>query len=182
MIDQTCVLPSILIETSRGAYPDQESACKRKKLSGASYNYKDNTLIGGTNLSGRYPLYSGISERGGRNVILSNGKILAYETCGTELTDIQLSQIGFNNTTYPLETPELINPRTLNFVCNYSQNYINYSLGPSGTIYYGFTYKEGQYKYVPLGLGNRWYRTTDNKFKIFDRGLVVNTIDNITFC
>lgn len=179
---QTCVLPSILIETSRGAYPDQESACKRKKLSGASYNYKDNTLIGGTNLSGRYPLYNDLSERGGRNVILSNGKILAYETCGTELTDIQLSQIGFNNTTYPLETPELINPRTLNFVCNYSQNYINYSLGPSGTIYYGFTYKEGQYKYVPLGLGNRWYRTTDNKFKIFDRGLVVNTIDNITFC
>ena len=178
----TCILPQIQIETSRGSYPDQESACKRKKSSGVSYNFKDNTLIGGTGLSGRYPIYSGVQERGGRNVILENGKILAYETCGTELTDIQYSEIGFNNEIYPLETPELINPRTLNFVCNYSQRYINYSLGPSGIVYYGFNYKEGKYKYVPLGLGLRWYRTTDNKFVIFNKGLVTNIINEITFC
>lgn len=177
-----CILPQIQIETSQGSYADQESACKRKKSSGATYNYKDNTLIGGTGLSGRYPIFSGTSERGGRNVVLENGKILAYETCGTELTDIQYSEIGFNNEIYPLETPELINPRTLNFVCNYSQRYINYSLGPSGVVYYGFTYKEGKYKYVPLGLGLRWYRTTDGKFVIFNKGLVTSTIDEITFC
>ena len=178
----TCVLPTLQIETSRGSYPDQESACKRKKSSGVSYSFKDNTLIGGTGLSGRYPIYSGTQERGGRNVILENGKILAYETCGTELTDIQYSQIGFNKNLYPLDTPELINPRTLSWICSLSQTYITYSLGPSGVVYYGFNYKEGKYKYVPLGLGIRWYRTTDNKFVIFNRGLIVNTIDEITFC
>jgi len=177
-----CILPQIQIETSQGSYADQESACKRKKSSGTTYSYKDNTIIG-TNLSGRYPLYSGVQERGGRNVILENGKILAYEICGTELTDIQYSEIGFSNAVYPLETPELINPSTLSrFVCPYSQNTINYSLGPSGVVYYGFNYKEGKYKYVPLGLGIRWYRTLDNKFVIFNKGLIVNTIDEITFC
>jgi len=178
-----CVLPTLSIETSRGSYPDQESACKRKKSSGTSFNFKDNTLLGsGRGLSGRYPLFEQ-QGRGGRNVILANGKILAFETCGTELTDIQYSSIGFNNSTYPLRTPELINPRTLSrFICSYSQQYINYSLGPSGIVYYGFNYKGGQYKYVPLGLGIRWYRTTDNKFVIFDRGLVTDIIDNITFC
>ena len=186
-----CILPTLDIYTLRGAYPSQEEACKRTKtLPGTTtFTYKDNTLrsyqsgnFSTPNLSGRYPLWSGIQERGGRNVILENGKILAYETCGTELTDIQYSEIGFPNSTYPLETPELINPRTLNFVCNYSQNFINYSLGPSGVVYYGFNYKEGKYKYVPLGLGIRWYRTTDNKFVIFDKGLIVDTIENITFC
>jgi len=179
-----CDLPSIQIYTVKGAYPSQEEACKRTKtLTGStSYRYKDNTLIG-PKISGRYPLWSGTQEKGGRNIILENGKILAYETCGTELTDIQYSEIGFPNSTYPLKTPELINPSTLNrFVCPYSQNTINYSLGPSGVVYYGFNYKEGKYKYVPLGLGIRWYRTIDNKFVIFNKGLVIDTIDEITFC
>jgi len=176
----TCNLPQISIEISNGSYTDQESACRRKKLAGVSYNYKDNTLIG-ANLTGRFPVFEG-RERGGRNIILENGKILAYETCGTELTDIQYSEIGFNNEIYPLETPELVNPSRIRFICNYSQRYINYSLGPSGIVYYGFNYKEGKYKYVPLGLGIRWYRTTDDKFIIFNRGLVTNTIDEITFC
>jgi hypothetical protein len=115
--DNNCDLPTLDIYTVKGAYPSQEEACKRKKtLSGTTtYNYKDNTLIGGTNLSGRYPIFEWNTERGGRNVILENGKILAYETCGTELTDIQYSQIGFNNSLYPLETPELINPSNFKF-------------------------------------------------------------------
>ena len=179
-----CILPTLDVYTLKGAYPSQEEACKRSKtLSGTTtFTYKDNTLIN-SKLSGRYPLWSGTQERGGRNVVLENGKILAYEICGTELTDIQYSEIGFNNAVYPLETPELINPSTLSrFVCPYSQNTINYSLGPSGVVYYGFNYKEGKYKYVPLGLGSRWYRTIDNKFVIFNKGLIVNTIDEITFC
>ena len=178
-----CVLPTLKIETSKGAYTDQESACRRDKSSGVTFSFKDNTLLGsGRGLSGRYPLFEGEGGRGGRNVILENGKILSFETCGTELTDIQYSEIGFNNETYPLETPELINPSTLRFVCNYSQRFINYSLGPSGVVYYGFNYKEGKYKYVPLGLGLRWYRTTDGKFVIFNKGLVTQIIDEITFC
>ena len=43
-------------------------------------------------------------------------------------------------------------------------------------------YKEGKYKYVPLGLGLRWYRTTDDKFVIFNSGIITNIIENITFC
>ncbi|MBT3423619.1 MAG: hypothetical protein HN431_12520 [Bacteroidetes bacterium] len=81
-----------------------------------------------------------------------------------------------------LETPELINPRRLRWVCSTSQRFENYSLGPSGVVYYGFNYKNGQYKYVPLGLGIRWYRTSGGKFVIYNRGLVTNTIENITFC
>ena len=179
-----CILPNLNVYTLEGAYSTQEEACARGKTQAGSiaYNYKNNTLIGGTSLTGRYPLYNGVNERGGRNVILENGKILAYETCGTELTDIQYSEIGFNNEIYPLKTPELVNPSSLRFLCNYSQRYINYSLGPSGVVYYGFNYKEGKYKYVPLGLGIRWYRTTDNKFVIFNKGLVTDIIDEITFC
>jgi hypothetical protein len=177
-----CVLPTLNLETSRGSYPDQESACRRRKIGGTTFSFKDNTLLGsGRSLTGRFPIFEG-QLRGGQNVILENGKILAYETCGTELTDIQYSSIGFNKNIYPLDTPELINPSRFRFICNYSQKYETYSLGPSGVVYYGFNYKEGKYKYVPLGLGIRWYRTTDNKFVIFNKGLVVDTIDNITFC
>jgi hypothetical protein len=183
--DNGCQLPLLEIYTVKGAYPSQEEACKRRKNGAGSngYNYKDNTLLGsGRGLSGRYPLYEGVTEKGGRNVILENGKILAYETCGTELTDIQYSKIGFPNSTYPLKTPELINPSWFNFVCNYSQKYETYSLGPSGVVYYGFNYKGGKYKYVPLGLGIRWYRNTNNEFVIFNKGLIVDTISPITFC
>ena len=128
-------------------------------------------------------MFEGEGGRGGRNVILENGKILSFETCGTELTDIQYSEIGFNKNVYPLDTPELINPSQLRFICNYSQRYINYSIGPSGVVYYGFNYKEGKYKYVPLGLGIRWYRKKEgDKFVILNKGLIVETIDNITFC
>ena len=178
-----CELPFYTIFTNRGNFSTQEEACKRKKtLSGSTtFTYKDNKLVG-SNLSGRYPLYSGTSERGGTNIILSSGNIIGFETCGSELTNVQLSFIGYNNSLYPLETPELINPRTLNWICSTSQRFENYSLGPSGVVYYGFNYKNGQYKYVPLGLGIRWYRTSDGKFVIYNRGLVTNTIENITFC
>ena len=176
----TCVLPTLEIETINGSYPDQESACSRRKASGVTFNFKDNTLIG-SSLTGRFPVFEGI-ERGGRNVILENGKILSFETCGSELTDAQYSEIGFGTAQYLLETPELINPYLLNFICDYSQRFINYSVGPSGVVYYGFNYKEGKYKYVPVGLGTRWYRTTDNKFVIFNQGLVTDIIEEITFC
>ena len=179
-----CVLPTIIIDTSRGSYPDQESACRRQKIGGTTFSHKDNTLLGsGRSLTGRFPIFEGTQLRGGRNVILENGKILSFETCGTELTDIQYSSIGFNKNLYPLDTPELINPTRFRFICNYSQRYENYSIGPSGVVYYGFNYKEGKYKYVPLGLGIRWYRKKEgDKFVILNKGLIVETIDNITFC
>ena len=166
-----CELPTIFIETSRGAYSDQESACRRKKSGGLSYEYKDNRLVGGTGLTGRYPIYSGTSSRGGRNVILSAGRIIGYETCGTELTNVQYGAIGWPNSTYPLATPENINPRRLNLVC--SNNLISYSLGPSGTVYYHI---DTQYAYVPVGLGTRWYKTTTGDFVNFNRGIIIDTV------
>jgi len=176
-----CELPAYQIYTVRGSFSSQEQACRRRKNSGGSttFKYKNNKLQG-SSLSGRYPLNN--DARGGTNIILSGGNIIGFETCGSELTNTQLSFIGYNNSIYPLETPELINPRTLNWVCSSSQKFENYSLGPSGVVYYGFNYKNGQYKYVPLGLGIRWYRTSGGKFVIYNRGLVTNTIDNITFC
>jgi hypothetical protein len=162
-----CVLPTINIYTIRGSFPDQESACARTKTGGTTYSYKDNRLVGAS-LSGRYPL--GGSGKGGRNVILSAGQIVGYETCGSELTTVQYGSIGWPNSTYPLQTPENLNPRSLNLAC--SNSLISYSLGPSGIVYYHI---DSGYPYVPLGLGTRWYKTPDGIFANFDRGKIIDT-------
>ena len=172
-----CVLPTLTLYSIRGAYPSQEDACKRTKRSTGSttYNYKDNTLIG-VNLSGRYPILEQDGEKGGRNVILSAGKIIGYETCGTELIDVTYSLIGFS-TTYidPLDTSSN-NPRLLKFACNYNQ-FQTYSLGPSGIIYYGFNYKEGQYKYIPIGGSvGRWYKDISGIWYFLQKGIINETV------
>ena len=164
-----CVLPSVLIETSRGSYSDQESACRRKKLTAVSYSYKDNKLQG-TGLSGRYPLFEGSPSRGGRNIILSAGRIIGYETCGSELTTVQYGSTGFPRTSYPLDSPADVNPRRLQRAC--ANSLTQYSLGPSGVVYY---HVSGNYAYVPLGLGTRWYKTTSGDFVNFDRGQIIAT-------
>jgi len=166
-----CVLPTLNVFTIRGSFNDQESACKRTKTSAGSqtFSYKDNRLVG-TGLSGRYPLFSGTQGKGGRNVLLSAGRIIGYETCGSELTTVQYGSIGFSNSTYPLLTPENINPRTLNWVC--SNPLKDYSLGPSGVVYYHIN---SNYPYVPVGLGLRWYKTTTGTFVNFDRGQIIDT-------
>ena len=101
-----CILPSISIETTQGSYSNQESACERNKTTGTTYSYKDNRLVGAS-LSGRYPLYEGEGGRGGRNIILSAGRIVGYETCGSELTTIQYGSTGWLNSNYPLLLPNL---------------------------------------------------------------------------
>jgi hypothetical protein len=184
-VGQTCVLPQVTISTLRGNYPTQEEACARSKAlvsaGNTTYEYKDNRLVNrvsgfvaSTSLSGRYPI--AINGRGGQNIILSSGKIVGYETCGTELTDVTYGAVGWSNSSYPLGDPENGNPRNIQLACN-NNDLITYSLGPSGVVYYGFNYKDGQYKYVPLGLGTRWHKTTDGTFVNFDRGLIVDTAD-----
>ena len=179
-IGQACILPELTIQTVRGAYDTQEEACARKKTTSGNttFEYKDNTIISssGRRLSGRYPIYNGIAERGGQNVILSAGKIVGYETCGTELTDVTYGKIGWSNSSYPLGDSENASPRNLQLACN-NNDLITYSLGPSGVVYYGLNYKDGKYKYVPVGLGLRWYKTTDGTFVNFDRGLIIDTAD-----
>ena len=172
-----CNLPSLTLYTTRGAYPSQEEACKRRKNSVGSttYNYKDNTLIG-TSLSGRYPILEEDGQRGGRNVILSAGKILAYETCGTELTDVTYSTIGFSTNYINPDDTSNDNPRLVKFSCEYN-TYQTYSLGPSGIVYYGFTYKEGEYKYVPIGGSiGRWYKDVDGVWYFFQKGIITKTV------
>ena len=177
-VGQNCILPSLTIQTVYGAYDTQEEACARQKTSGGTttFQYKDNTITStsGRSLSGRYPIFNGTAERGGQNVILSSGKIIGYETCGTELTDISYGSIGWPNSSYPLGDPENGNPRNIQLACSNNAFEI-YSLGPSGVVYYGINYQGGKYKYVPLGLGTRWYRTTDGTFVNFNIGLIVDT-------
>jgi len=164
-----CQLPSIEIYTVDGTFSTQESACQRSKSTGTTFYYKDNKLQGlGTTLSGRYPL--GGNGRGGRNVILSAGRIIGYETCGSELTTINYGSTGWLNSTYPLQTPENINPNTLNLIC--SDELRSYSLGPSGVVYYPI---DSEYLYIPLGIGDRWYKTSDNTFVNFDSGRIIDT-------
>jgi hypothetical protein len=172
-----CVLPNLTLYTVRGAYISQEDACKRSKNSTGSttYSYKDNTLIG-TNLSGRYPILEQDGGRGGRNVILSSGKIIGYETCGTELTDVTYGAIGFTSTYINPEDTSNNNPSLLRFACNYNV-FETYSLGPSGTIYYGINYKEGKYKYIPIGgSAGRFYKDTSNIWYKIQTGIIVETI------
>lgn len=165
-----CILPTLNIYTIRGAFSDQESACRRNKTSGTIYSYKDNRLQGsGTRLSGRYPLFED-GGRGGRNVILSAGRIIGYETCGSELTTVYYGSIGYSTSVYPLDSPSNINPRTLSRICSNSLK--AYSLGPSGTVYYHIN--SGN-PYVRLGLGTRWYKTNSGTFVIFDRGVITST-------
>ena len=160
-----CVLPTINIYTTRGSFKNQESACARSKTSGTSYSYKDNRLQG-TSLSGRYPL--GGSGTGGRNIILSSGRIIGYENCGTELSNISYGATGWSNSTYPLLSPSSINPRSLNKICG--DSLATYKLGPSGTIYYATS------PYVPLGGSvGRWYKTTSGNFVLIQSGIIIST-------
>ena len=162
-----CVLPSISIYTLRGSFPDQESACKRSKTGAGSntFSYKDNRLQG-TGISGRYPL--GGSGRGGRNIILSAGRIIGYETCGTELSNVQYGSVGYSNSTYPLNSPSNINPRSLNRICGSSLT--TYKLGPSGTIYYATS------PYISVGGSvGRWFKIASGSFVFIQNGVITNT-------
>ena len=185
-----CILPQITLATQQGAMDTQEEACARNKAAvsagNTTYEYKDNRLVNrvsgyfaGTGLSGRYPI--AIDGRGGQNIILSSGKIIGYETCGSELTDVSYGKYGWPNSSYPLGDPSNGNPRNIQRACENNTLEI-YSLGPSGKVYYGFNYKDGQYKYVTLASG-RWYKTTDGTFVQFGSvfedqgGLIVDTAD-----
>jgi len=162
-----CALPTISIYTFRGSFSDQESACSRNATSGGSqiFSYKDNRLVG-SSLSGRYPL--GGSGRGGRNVILSAGSIIGYETCGSELSNVSYGSSGYSPSSYPLDSPSNINPKTLSRIC--SNSLTTYKLGPSGTIYYASS------PYVPLGGGvGRWFKTTSGGFVLIQSGRIINT-------
>ena len=154
-----CRRPSITLYTLRGSYGTQEEACKRYKTSAGNSSY----TLGSIRVSGRYPIAG--TGKGGRNAIISGGNVVGYETCGTELTPVQYGQIGWYQGTYPLDSPSNVNPRSLQRICGNTSMRTFYR-GPSGIVYYGTNY-------VPLGLGNRWHRTTSGTFVNFNRGSII---------
>ena len=151
----------------------QEEACKRSKefISNEVITYKDNKFTGdGTNLSGRFPIDAG--GKGGRNIILSTGNIIGFETCGTELSTILLGQKQYLNSLYPLETPELINPETL-LTIRGDDRLITYYQGDTGLIYYQIS---GAKAYELVGDGTFWLRNEGGDFVLLNQGLIEKTI------
>ena len=168
----TCVLPALAIFTSEGTFPNQEAACKRtKSIAGTqTFTYKDNKLTGdGRNLSGRYPLNN--SGKGGRNVILSAGNIVGFETCGTELDTLNLSVYGYPSSSYPFDTPSEINPETLAVACG-DDTFSTYYQGGDGTIYYDF---DGSLAYDTVGTGGKWFKNESDEFLLLSDGLILSS-------
>ena len=167
---ETCILPSLNIFTQDGSFNTQEEACKRIKSSGEVIFYKDNQLRGdGRNLSGRFPINNGL--QGGTNVILSAGNIVGFETCGTELETSQLSIYGYPSSSYPFNTPELINPETLAVACG-DDTFTTYYQGGDGTIYYDF---DGSLAYNTVGDGGYYYKNESDEFLLLSDGLILSS-------
>ncbi len=167
---ETCILPSLNIFTQDGSFNTQEEACKRVKSSGEIISYKDNQLRGdGRNLSGRFPITNG--SQGGTNVILSAGNIVGFETCGTELETTQLSIYGYPSSSYPFDTPELINPETLAVACG-DDTFSTYYQGGDGSIYYDF---DGPLAYNTVGDGGYYYKNESDEFLLLSDGLILSS-------
>ena len=179
-----CRLPEISVATLRSStYTSQTAGCSRKLFPAeiTTYGIKDNRLqtrvsgrVASTGLSGRYPIYEGSGLYPSRNVIFSSGRIVGYETCGSELTDITLSNVGFPSSRYDFTSPENISPTYLKYLCNTYNDFVTYQQGADGTIYYGFKYKDGKYSYVPIA-GNRWYIRPDRSFVLIVDGQITST-------
>ena len=169
---ETCILPSLDIFTQDGIFNTQEEACKRIKstLGSQTISYKDNQLRGnGRNLSGRFPLNN--NSQGGTNVILSAGDIVGFETCGTELEPIQLSIYGYPSSSYPFNTPELINPETLAVACG-DNTFSTYFQDEDGLIYYDF---DGPLAYNTVGDGGYYFKNESNEFLLLSDGLTLSS-------
>jgi len=168
-----CDLSSHLVFNGEGAFSTQEEACRRNKsdITSEVFTIKDNRLTGnGASLSGRFPV--DITGKGGKNIILSTGNIIGFETCGTELTPILLGQKEYSNSLYPLATPESVNPETL-LVIRGDDRLITYYRGDLGLIYYQI---EGKKAYEPVGNGTFWLRNEDGEFILLNEGLIEQTV------
>ena len=155
---EACSYPTITV--SRKSYSNQEAACRDKTFSTQNLQYKGSQIIG-SKLTGRFKLQT---DRGGRNIVISNGQIISYETCGSEGSTISYTRGGFSSY---LQN----NPYWQNYWCS-PRAMRTYFVGPSGTTYYS---SSGKYAYIPLGLGNRAYFDGAFNGYIFDRGFVIGT-------
>ena len=158
---EACSFPTITV--SRKSYSDQESACRDSYSLTQNLQYKGSQIIG-SKLTGRFKLNT---SRGGRNIVISNGQIISYETCGTEGSSVTYTRgtASLNGATSP------DNPYWSNFWCNYS-TFRTYFVGPSGTTYYS---SSGRYAYIPIGLGSRIHFDSNKNGYIFFKGQITGT-------
>ena len=105
--------------------------------------------------------------RGGQNVILSSGRIISYETCGTEGSSVTYTR----GAAAVSGATSIDNPYWNNFWCKYS-TFRTYFVGPSGTTYYS---SSGRYAYIPLGLGSRIHFDSNKNGYIFFKGQITGT-------
>ena len=157
---ENCSFPTISF--SRSSYPDQETACKTSIGNPQTKQIKDGRLVG-SSLSGRFKLNT---SRGGSNIILSGGRVIAYETCGSEGSSVVYTRYGYS-------ASRLQNPRTLKNACSGVGGPRSYFLGPSGILYYA---SSGSSAYIPLGLGSRYYFIGTTGY-LFNRGKIIDTIN-----
>ncbi len=157
----SCSYPTLNL--SKKSYSNQETACRDRSFSTQTVQYKGSQLIG-KKLNGRFKMQTG---RGGQNVIISNGQIISYETCGSEGQGVSYTRGGAAVS----GATSLDNPRFMNFWCKYS-TFRTYFLGPSGTVYYS---SSGRYAYIPLGLGSRIYFDSNKDGYIFLKGKIIGT-------
>ena len=157
----TCSYPTLTI--SNDSFSDQEAACRVRRFSTQTVQYKGSQLIG-KKLNGRFKMQTG---RGGQNVIISNGQIISYETCGTEGSSVTYTRASASVS--GATSPD--NPYWSNFWCKYA-TFRTYFVGPSGTTYYS---SSGKYAYIPLGLGSRIHFDSNKNGYIFFKGQITGT-------
>jgi hypothetical protein len=157
----TCSYPTLTI--SKKSYSNQEAACRDRAFSTQTVQYKGSQLIG-SGLTGRFKMQTG---RGGQNVILSSGRIISYETCGTEGSSVTYTRASASVS--GATSPD--NPYWSNFWCKYA-TFRTYFVGPSGTTYYS---SSGKYAYIPLGLGSRIHFDSNKNGYIFFKGQITGT-------
>ena len=171
--EKTCKLPTFEIFTQDGSFATQEKACRRVKNTGGSeiFTSKDNKLTGdGRLLSGRFPLLIENGSKGGRNIILSAGNIVGFETCGSELETLELSIYGYPSSSYPFNTPELITPSKLVVACQ-DDSFTTYYQGDEG-IYHANT---GSIAYDLVGDGSHYYKNSSDEFLLLSEGLILSS-------
>lgn len=153
----SCSYPTLTI--SKKSYSSQEDACRDRTSLTQTVQYKGSQLIG-SGLTGRFKMQT---SRGGQNIILSSGRIISYETCGSEGSGVTYSRVGYSKRL-------LQNPRTQKRICD-GLTPRQYFVGPSGITYYS---SSGRYAYIPLGLGSRYYFIGNVGYR-FDRGRILDT-------
>ena len=95
---------------------------------------------------------------------------MGFETCGGELETLELSIYGYPSSSYPFDTPELVNPEKLSVACG-DDTFTTYYQGDEG-IYFSNT---GSLAYDLVGDGGYYYKNTSDEFLLLSEGLILSS-------